>query len=112
MDWNFDIKPLRKGNYSPKDGGEIDVVHHLQQGLGIFENSVEQDAFEEEHQRQSKIEKDGENAPPYSVFTIFMEDLADASVRLKIWTDKAYKTELRKKRMSEIHIMQSFSNGL
>ena len=41
-----------------------------------------------------------------------MEDLADASVRLKIWTDKAYKTELRKKRMSEIHVMQSFANGL
>ena len=42
------------------------------------------------------------NEPPYSVFTIHMENLEDSSIRLKIWRDTKYKHVKRKTLMPDI----------
>jgi len=100
--WHFDTVPL-KGGLGQRNNDEADVVHHLDPGQGIFEHSLEASAEDSNIvKKQFDNPTLSENEPPYAVFTIFMDSLADASVHLKIWEDKTFKTKERVKKTTQL----------
>ena len=51
------------------------------------------------------------NEPPFTVFTIQMDNLEDSSIRLKIWRDKKFKHEKRVTLMNT-NSLNLFKNSL
>ena len=79
------------------------MVHHLDNGKDIYENSLDEKegsghAILPKLAFQSSQPGEGSHSlePPYSKFEIHMDNLTDASVRLKIWQDKTFKDTKRR----------------
>ena len=63
------------------------MKHHLTEDRGIFENSlVDESGNPNIHILKPEQQTTESNTePPYSVFCMHMDNLHDASIRLKIW---------------------------